>query len=417
MTDRSSYVCEAEAAPEDASPLPKAQSTLTGTTFINLVMVLARRRRLIATVTGAGMAAGIAASLLMPVRYTATAMIMTPRETTSLASLLVNQMSVSGGGGLAALTDGPLGMRNPNDLYIGLLTSRPIEDSIIRQFGLVHLYHAQDMTAARTVLMDNTQIASEKGGLISISVTDGDKRRAAELANGYTDQLRALTQSLATTEASQRQTFYEAQLKSTKESLVIAETDFERIQQRRGIIQPNAQELAMINGLAALRAQMSAKEIEVQALRSYSTDRSPELQLAENELSSLRTEIARLGGHNHSSEPSSLGIGDIPAASLDYLSAEHEVQYRQALLDLLVKLYDAARIDEAKQAAVIEVVAPAIEPDRRSSPKRTPITLLAALVGLATSCFLVLLEAASAALQADPHAAQRLRALKKAFTS
>ena len=141
--------------------------------------------------------------------------------------------------------------------------------------------------------MDNTQIASEKGGLISISVTDGDKRRAAELANGYTDQLRALTQSLATTEASQRQTFYEAQLKSTKESLVIAETDFERIQQRRGIIQPNAQELAMINGLAALRAQMSAKEIEAQALRSYSTDRSPELQLAENELTSLRTGISK----------------------------------------------------------------------------------------------------------------------------
>ena len=82
-----------------------------------------------------------------------------------------------------------------------------------------------------------------------------------------------------------------------------------------------------------------------------------------------------------------------------------------------MKLYDTARIDEVKQAAVIEVVAPAIEPDRRSSPKRTPITLLAALVGLATSCFLVLLEAASAALQADPHAAQRLRALKKAFTS
>ena len=84
-------------------------------------------------------------------------------------------------------------MKNPNDIYIGLLTSRPIADAIIQKFDLAKEYHAKNMTAARERLADYTQVTSEKNGFISVSVTDKDKKRVAEMANAYTDQLRILT--------------------------------------------------------------------------------------------------------------------------------------------------------------------------------------------------------------------------------
>ena len=149
---------------------------------------------------------------------------MPPQQTQSTASLMMNQLAEYRQ--QARWPRWPvvgLGLKNPNDIYIGLLNSRPVADAIIHRFGLATLYRAKDMTAARKKLADETVVASEKNGFIAVSVTDKDKSRAAEMANAYTDELRVLTKTLAVTEASQRRLFYEEQLKQAKDALVAAE--------------------------------------------------------------------------------------------------------------------------------------------------------------------------------------------------
>ena len=168
-----------------------------------------------------------------------------------------------GAGSLAAVAGGGLGLKNPNDIYVGLLNSRPVADAIIQQFDLANVYHAKDMTAARKRLASYTEVVSEKNGFIAVSVTDKDKRRVAEMANAYTDELRILTKTLAVTEASQRRLFYEDQLKQAKEALFRAEVSFQQVQQSKGLVQLDAQAKAMIESLAVLRAQVAAREVEV----------------------------------------------------------------------------------------------------------------------------------------------------------
>jgi uncharacterized protein involved in exopolysaccharide biosynthesis len=284
---------------------------------------------------------------------------------------------------LAAATGGTtLSLRNPNELYMGLLASRPINDAIIDKFGLMDAYHAKDRTAARKLLADNTTILSEKSTLISISVTDTDKSRAAAIANAYPEQLRALTKTIAVTEASQRRLFYEQQLKDAREDLVSAELAFERLQRENGLIQLDAQTKALVTSLADLHAQVTAKEVQLQALRSYSTEQNPEVQLLESQLASLRDQEARMEARGGSKTAAGLDLEDVAGAGAEYLRAEHELQYRQALYDLLLKQYDAARWDEAKNAAIIQVVEQAIAPDRKSAPHRTVIVLVFTLLGL-----------------------------------
>jgi tyrosine-protein kinase Etk/Wzc len=116
-------------------------------------------------------------------------------------------------------------------------------------------------------------------------------------------------------------------------------------------------------------------------LRSYSTECSPELQITESELSSLQGEAAKLEQQSHSSSFGDIGLADVPGAGLDYLRAELDAKYTQALFDLLMKQFDAARLDEAKEKAIIQVVEPAIKPDRKSSPKRALIVFLFASGG------------------------------------
>jgi uncharacterized protein involved in exopolysaccharide biosynthesis len=416
MTGQNDTLEETAAAKKGVSS-PEALDDGYEVSLIDVLTHLAYRKWLIAKVTGIAVLVGLVLCLVLPVRYTATTKIMPPQQTQSTASMLMmNQLTGVGGGSLAALAGGGLGLKNPNDVYIGMLTSRPVADAIIQKFGLMQGYHAKDMTAARNELAGNTVVTSEKNSFVAISVTDKDKKRVAEMANAYTDQLRILTQTLAVTEASQRLLFYEEQLRQAKDALVAAELAFQQVQQQKGLVQLDAQAKAMIEGIAALRAQVAAKQVEVQALRSYSTEQNPDVQLAEKELTSLQAEESRLEQTNHSPGIAGMGLGNVPAAGLEYLRAAHELAYRQALFDMLMKQYDAAKLDEAKDAAIIQVVEPAIEPDQKSSPKRAIILLLSIFVGLFAGCILALFSWWKELVQSDPDAANQLHKLTQAFT-
>jgi tyrosine-protein kinase Etk/Wzc len=277
-------------------------------------------------------------------------------------------------------------LRNPNDVYIGLLDSRPVADAIIEQFGLPAVYRAKDMTAARRKLAAHTSITSEKSSFITVSVTDRDRNRAAKIANAYIERLRILTKTLALTEASHRRMFYEEQLKRAREDLLAAELSFRQVEQKRGLVQLDAQARATIGLLAGLHAQVSAKQVQLQALRSYSTEHNPEVQLTESQLASLEQEVSSLEQRGHPAESGDLGLQDVAGAGIEYLRAEHEVEYRQILFDLLLKQYDVARLDEARDAAVVQVVEQAIAPDRRSFPKRGLTVVLFTLLGIAAAC-------------------------------
>jgi uncharacterized protein involved in exopolysaccharide biosynthesis len=416
MSPQNSYIDEAGAT-LDYAPLSEDHPPTFAFSLIEVLTQLARRKHLIAKGAAVGMLVGVFLSLVLPVRYTAVTTLMPPQQTPSTATMLMNQLTTGGGASpLAALAGGSMGLKNPNDIYIGLLNSRPIADAIIRHFGLATLYRAKDMTAARQKLANNTVVASEKNGFLTVSVTDKDKQQAAAMANAYTEELRVLTKTLAVTEASQRRLFYEEQLKQAKESLIDAEVSFQQVQQSKGLVELDAQAKAMIEGLALLRAQVAAKEVEVQALRSYSTEHNPNLELAERELSSLRGEAAQLEQRNHSSGFTDLGLGDVPGAGMAYLRAEHEVKYRQTMFDLLIKQYDAARLDEAKDAAIIQVVEPAIAPDRKSSPKRALIVVCFTVAGVLAGCLLVPLLCWKQYAQSDPRTASQLSALRHAVT-
>lgn len=398
----------------DAAPPRRGGATVFHVSLIEVLTELAWRKWLILKAMAVAMLAGCLLCLALPVQYTATTRILTPRQTSPAASLLASQFASVGSGSLAAIAGQGLGLKNPNDIYVGMLKSRPVAYALIHKFSLASLYHARDMTGARKKLASRSEIVSEKEGFIAISVSDHDKKRAAELANGYTQELRTLTKDLAVTEASQRRLFYEEQLNAAKTALVGAEAAFQQVQQKKGLVHPDAQARAMIEELAALHAQTSAKQVDLEALRSFSTEHNPDVQLAERELSSLRAETAHMEERSRASGFGDLSLQDVPGAGMAYLRAEHELQYRQAIFDLLMKQYDAARLDEAKEAAVIQVLEPAIEPDRKSSPHYLITLLLSAVSGIIIGSGLALLSCWKELIRSDPYLAHQIEGLKHA---
>jgi tyrosine-protein kinase Etk/Wzc len=66
-----------------------------------------------------------------------------------------------------------------------------------------------------------------------------------------------------------------------------------------------------------------------------------------------------------------LPTGRLPEASLKYIRAVRELKYHETLFEVLSRQYEAARLDEAKSAALIQIVDRAVTPERKTWPPRT----------------------------------------------
>lgn len=325
-----------------------------------------------------------------------------------------------------------LGLKNPSDLYVGMLQSRTAEDRLIRRFDLLRVYRDRKMSDARKDLEKATSIVLGKEGLVAISVEDKNRGRASEIANAYVDQLRQLTQDLAVTEAGQRRIFFEQQLQVAKNKLADAEQALKQTEQKTGLIQLDAQARAIIESVIKLRASIAAKEVALHAMRLFSTEQNPDLQRSEQQLSAMRAQLGQLERQS-GGLPDVAGDGDsdvhgdvkgnvqgnvqvpagsVPEAGLEYVRKLRDMKYAETIFELLAKQYEAARLDEAKTAAVIQVLDPAIEPDRRSSPHRTLIVVIATLLGFFGAVGYVLSAEALGRLRLDPDIDMRWTTLK-----
>ena len=156
--------------------------------------------------------------------------------------------------------------------------------------------------------------------------------------------------------------------------------------------------------------------MDLHAILLFSTEQNPDVLMAERQLSGLRTELTLLekrSGPHSSGDDLPLPAGNVPEAGLQYVRKLRDVKYAETIFELLAKQYEAARLDEAKTAAVIQVVDPAIEPDRKSSPHRLWIVSMGTLLGSLGSVLYVLLAEAFARMRANADVDSRWAILKQ----
>jgi uncharacterized protein involved in exopolysaccharide biosynthesis len=396
--------------------LPRPPHAATGTdeeiSLLDLLIVLASRRRTIFGVTAACAVVSVVVALILPKSYTANVVLLPPQQNSSIGEALAAQLGNLGS--MAALAGSSLGMKNPDDMYVGMLKSRTVEDALVREFGLVQEYHARRFSDARNAFEHHAAVDdSGKDGLIRISVEDRNPRRAAQLANGYVSEFRHLSENLAITEASQRRLFFQQQLEQAKDNLANAEEALKRTEQTTGLIQLDSQARALIESAASLRAQVAAKEVQIQAMRTYATGENAQLIEAQQELDSLRIQLAKLGGSEDSASSLIVPKGKVPEAGLEYVRKLRDVKYYEAIFDILARQFEIAKLDEAKEGSLIQVVDAAIPPDRRSSPKRALIVVLSTVVGLFLGILIALLQARWARVREDPESSAKLALLRR----
>ncbi len=354
---------------------------------------VARRVRMIASVTAAAAVVSTAVVMLLPVYYSAEAVILPPQQDQSMQTMLMGSLSGLSGLGLLGGAGGSSLFRNPGELYVGLLKSRTIADTVIAKFQLRNLYRKETMVDTRKRLARLTTIETGKDLLIHVRVEDRDPARAAAMANAYVDELHSQNSRLALTAAGQRRLFFEERVRQESETLADAEAAMRNMQQASGLVYPAGQSDALLRSISQLRAEIASREVQAQAMRLYAAPDNPQLRANQEETSALHAQLDKL-------EKTGEGAGDpliparrIPQAALDYLRKARDVKYHETLFGLLSQQAEAARLDEARESPVVQVLDRAEAPDKKSWPPRAFLVALATVLAAMTACSIALFQA------------------------
>ena len=366
--------------------------------LLDLGVVIAENIRLL--VLGplvAGLIALGMAFLISPT-YTAHTSFLPPQQQQSSAMAALSQL-----GALSGIAASAAGLKNPSDQFVALLKSAKVADRLVDRFKLMALYEADFRQDAREKLAKSTMIAAGKEGLIAVDVEDKSPQLAADMANAYVAELRTLMGTLALTEAQNRRVFFEKQLEQTKTRLTAAEMALGAIGVSASAIRADPK--AAVEAVARLQAQATLQEVKLASMRGYLVESAPEFRQAQAELAALRAQLRKSSA------------GDPAAASAGgYIEKYRDFKYQETLFELFARQFELAKVDEAREGAVIQVIDAALPPERKSKPKRA---LIAILTTVAVGILLLLWVFVRKALEnsaSRPEDAGKLSAIRTGFS-
>lgn len=367
--------------------------------LLDYLIVLAKHSRMIIYFSIAIMVLTYLICLAFPNKYTAKARLLPPQQNLTLSAQLLNTLGGGGtpgapsgaGGGMVA---GLLGLKSPSDLYVNMMLGDTIFDRIINRFNLRKLYKEKYIETTRRALSKTVNISAQKDGLITVEVTDKDPRRAAEMANAFAEELDKLLQELATQEASGRSAFLEKERDQANQNLTKAENALRSFSEQNSVIQIDTQTKGVLEYIARLRAEIDAKEVQIQVMRQQATRFNYDMVKLETEAQGLKNKLKtaeNLYDKNCVSDVC-LTTNKVPALGLEYLRLYRGVKFQEALYQLYSKVVELARLDMVKDFSVVQVVDQALPPEKRSNKRLLPALLAGFVSGFMMIFFAFILE-------------------------
>lgn len=379
--------------------------------LLDILIALARQKKILFIVPLITGALAIAAAFLIKPTFSSTAILLPPQQQSSGVAAMLGQL-----GGLASAAGSITGLKNPNDLYVAMLQSRTIADKLISRFDLKNHFTAETDDEARIKLDDIVTVINNKAGTISVVVEDGDPKFAAELANAYVSELSSLTKTMAITDAAQRRLFFEKQLVTVKDDLANAEIALRQTQEKTGMLELEGQVKGIISNVAQLEGTIAAKEVQLNAMRSFATNNNPDVQRLQSEIQGYRAQLGKLKtGKTNQNGDLMVPTGKIPEIGVEYIRSLRNVKYQETIFELLAKQYELARFDEAKDSSNIQILDAAVIAQKKSKPRKLIIILLGFFGGGVLAVILALMRDAYQKSTRDEDSKYRWALLENAW--
>ena len=364
------------AAPAGAAPAG-AEDEIT-ISFVDAANRVIDHKWLIVLATILGLAMGVLLVSFKKPYYLAVAQFLPPKT---------SDLNTATSGGLFLTGDDTV------DIYLGLLTSRTVQNDVIQHLDLLKAYHVPDAESARGLLSRDASFGVTKNAIITVAAQAEDPKLAAAIANEYMEALYRMNGEMVASSSSHRRAFFEQQLEEQKNALSEAETDLKNTQVRTGVVLPGAEEQVGLSATAQLQAELGSAQAKLAQLEVTGTDRNPEVVQARTLVSQIEGQLARQVAAQGSKGHGIAANNEMPGLQLEIAEKEREVKLREGLYDSLVQQYERARLASIDPGPQLQVIEDAIPPSHKAGPSRKNYALVGALLGFFGSLALLLLTA------------------------
>lgn len=371
-----------------SADLSTAEAVAGNQALLRLHM-LWQRRFFLLRATGCGALLGLVLAFLIPPRFESKMLLMPPEQSNvGLASMMAMTRSSDPLGGLAGDL---LGIKNTGALFMGILGSRTVEDRIIERFQLRSVYRVPRLEQARKILGQRTAMAEDrKSGILTVSVTDGDPKRASAIGQAYVEELDRLVHELNTSTAHRERVFLEERLQTIKLDLDAAARDFGEFASKHAAIDIKEQGRATVEAAAVLEGQLIAAESEREGLRQMYSNENVRVRAAGARIAELQKRLEQIGGavgvsasaENPPETAAFPSLRQLPLLGVTYTDLYRRARVEETLYDVLTQQYEFAKVQEAKETPSVKVLDPPNIPEKKSYPPRLLITLLGAVLAL-----------------------------------
>ena len=334
-----------------------------------------------------------------PDTFQAETTFMPPKKAESVSSLVSSLGSLGsisgmlgGGGGIGA------GIGAGNELYIAILKSRDMQYRLVKRFNLLAVYKTTSLEGARQALNGQTEIKTEKSGLIALTITDTDPKRAALLANGYTEELMRSNNELALSDAAQQRRIAEIQLLKAKNTLTEAETVVKQLQESTGLITVGPE-------VAVLQSMISTTQRQLKDMSLATTPGNSEYIKTQHKLTNLQAEIGK-------AQSAKGYISKAPERILDFMHKTRDLKYAEALYQMAMQTLTAAKMNELTAGSTIQVIDRAIPPAQTSGPNRNRTVLIAFIAALFAAIIIAFLLEAIERSKQNPESTTQYQTIK-----
>jgi tyrosine-protein kinase Etk/Wzc len=334
-------------------------------------------------------------TITTPKIYESTVTILVPKEGGATGLL----GGIVGSGLLQQVQGVSLPSFTPNrDMVLGILKSRTMAQAVVERFRLQGRYGARYVVDAIQALQGATKITISREGVISIQVEDTDPRVAADMANFYVEQLDWLVAKYGTGEAGRQRLFLTEQVARSKADLEIVEEALRRFQEKNRAIALQEQMKGAIEAAARLKGEIMAAEVQLQVMRHFATEANPELVALRRRLEEMKRQLSQMQYGDGGIDPRGQGrdrrdftvpFPKVPEVGLELARLTRDMKVQETLVTLLTQQLEQARISEAKDFPVVQVLDRAVPAERPSKPRLRLNLAVAGVTSLFVGIFLV----------------------------
>lgn len=334
--------------------------------------------------------------LFWPNRYASTVSLMPPSSNaSSMLTRMVSGNIGSDAGGLAAQAFG-LNGTSKAELYVGMLGSRRVQDAIIDRFDLRNEYHCKYMKDARKKLARYTEVDEDrKSGIITLTVTDRDKNRAAAIAGDYVQQLNKISLEENNTSAHLQRVFLEQRLNQLNSDIKDSEVRLAQFSSKNMTFDSSTQGRAMIEAGADLQAKLISSEAELSGLRQNYAETNSRVMALEATVAELRRQLDAMGSGTKAGQNSGQiypSLREFPLLAANYEELTRHLKIDAEIAELLNREYEAAKVEEAQELPVVQILDPPNIAETHSSPKRAVMMIASFFIYLAIGVGAVVFE-------------------------